>query len=149
MIFRDARVADIPQIQVVRRSVKENVLSNPLLVTDQHCINYLTERGKGWVCEIKDHVVGFSIVDLKEKNVWALFVLPEYENRGIGKQLHQLMLDWYFQQTVETIWLGTGFNTRAEQFYRNQGWKEAGKNGNDEIRFEMTYTDWQTKNKLK
>jgi len=50
MIFREAIVSDIPQIQVVRHAVKENVLSNPALVTDHDCKEFITERGKGWVC---------------------------------------------------------------------------------------------------
>jgi len=35
MIFREATIADIPQMQVVRNAVKENILSNPGLVTDK------------------------------------------------------------------------------------------------------------------
>src|SRR6476646_2277322 len=99
MIFREAHINDIPQMQVVRHTVKENVLSDPSLVTDKDCEEYLTVRGKGWVCEVDGNIAGFSIADLKEKNVWALFVHPAFEQRGIGKQLHQQMLDWYFSQT--------------------------------------------------
>ena len=143
MIFRQAHVNDIPQIQTVRHSVKENVLSNPSLVTDADCEEYITFRGKGWVCEIENEVVGFAIVDLKEHNVWALFVKPEYEGRGIGKRLHDLMLDWYFSQTKEKVWLGTSPNTRAETFYRKAGWTEAGKRPNGEIRFELAAKDWE------
>src|SRR5688500_7625705 len=124
MIFREATISDIPQIQVVRHSVKENILSDPSLVTDKDCAEFLTERGKGWVCETNDQIVGFSIADLKENNVWALFLKPEFEGRGIGRKLHNLMLDWYFQQTIKTIWLGTEFNTRAEKFYELQGRSE-------------------------
>ena len=146
MIIRQAAVSDIPQIQVVRNSVKENILSNPALVTDKDCVSYLTERGKGWVCEVDDLIVGFAIADLQDHNVWALFLLPKFEGKGIGKKLHDLMLEWYFNQTKETIWLSTGFDTRAEGFYRIQGWKEVGKYGTDELKFEMTYTDWQKRN---
>ena len=46
MVFREARVTDIPQIQVVRNSVKENTLSNPALVTDNDCENYLVIAAK-------------------------------------------------------------------------------------------------------
>jgi GNAT superfamily N-acetyltransferase len=102
-------------------------------------------RGKGWVCEDEGRVVGFAIVDLKENNIWALFVLPEYEGRGIGKKIHDIMLDWYFTQTQKTVWLGTAFNTRAEKFYRMQGWKEAGMHASKEIKFEMSRADWQMK----
>ena len=105
---------------------------------------FITERGKGWVCEIDHKIVGFAIVDLKENNIWALFLDPKFEKKGIGQRLHKTMLDWYFTQTKEKVWLGTAFNTRAEQFYRKAGWKEVGTHGTDEIKFEMTYADWIT-----
>ncbi|NHN25014.1 GNAT family N-acetyltransferase [Flavobacterium jejuense] len=142
MIFREAKVSDIKQIQKVRNSVKENTLSNPNLVTDEDCEVFITQRGKGWVCEIDNEIVGFSIVDLKEKNIWALFLKPEFEKQGIGRKLHNRMLDWYFEQTKENIWLGTAPNTRAELFYRKTGWTEIGTHGNGEIKFEMTFEKW-------
>jgi GNAT superfamily N-acetyltransferase len=142
MIFREAVVEDIVQIQMVRNSVKENMLSNPALVTDEDCKEYLTVRGKGWVCVIDDWIVGFAIADLKEKNIWALFVHPDFEGRGIGKSLHDTMLGWYFDQTKETVWLGTAPHTKAERFYRKAGWKEVGMHGPDEIKFEMSYNRW-------
>lgn len=146
MIFREAKISDIPQIQVVRHSVKENILSDAALVTDKDCEDFLTRRGKGWVCEAEGTVVGFSIADLEEKNIWALFVHPEYEAKGIGKRLHNEMLDWYFSKTQEKVWLGTSPNTKAEKFYRLNGWKETGIHGKGEIKFEMSFEDWGLKN---
>ncbi len=143
MIFREANIDDIKQIQRVRHAVKENVLSNPALVTDEDCKEYLTGRGKGWVCEIENNVVGFAIVDLKENNIWALFVQPEFEKKGIGRKLHQTMLDWYFIQTKENVWLGTAPDTRAEKFYKLTGWNEIGMHGNGEIKFELSFNDWK------
>jgi GNAT superfamily N-acetyltransferase len=145
MILRAAKIEDIPQIQIVRNSVTENTLSDPNLVTNEDCEVYLTVRGKGWVCEIDRQIVGFAIVDLKENNIWALFLDPKFERQGIGRQLHHIMLNWYFTQTQATVWLGTAFNTRAEKFYRKAGWKEVGTHGTKEIKFEMSYNDW-TKN---
>ena len=142
MLFRVAAVDDIQQIQIVRNAVKENVLSDPGLVTDNDCIEFITIRGKGWVCEIENKIVGFAIVDLKENNIWALFIDPSFEKRGVGRQLHDTMLDWYFTQTNETIWLGTAFKKRAEHFYRKAGWKEIGLHGKKEIKFEMSHSDW-------
>ncbi len=142
MIFREAQVNDITQIQIVRNAVTENVLSNPSLVTNEDCIAFITTRGKGWVCEINTQIVGFSIVDLKDNNIWALFIKPEFEKQGIGKKLHDTMLNWYFEQTQATVWLGTEPNTRAEIFYRKSKWKEIGTHGNDEIKFEMTFNNW-------
>jgi len=143
MIFREAKIDDIKQIQIVRNSVKENTLSNPGLVTDEDCKEFITVRGKGWVCEIDKRIVGFAIADLKDNNIWALFLDPEFERKGIGQQLHKIMLDWYFTQTKDKVWLGTAFNTRAEKFYRKAGWIEVGLHGTKEIKFEMTCEIWK------
>lgn len=142
MLIREANIDDIRQIQVVRNAVKENALSDPSLVTDEDCRIFITERGKGWVCELNDQIVGFAIADLKEHNIWALFVHPGFDNRGIGRQLHDVMVDWYFSRTKHTVWLGTVPGTRAELFYRKAGWKEVGVHGKGETKFEMTFEDW-------
>lgn len=143
MIFREALLSDISQIQIVRHSVKENILSNPALVTDEDCVEFLTVRGKGWVCEVDNIIVGFAIADLKEYNIWALFLHPDFEGKGIGKELHRLMMNWYFTQSDHTVWLGTAPNTRAEEFYRQQGWKIMGTVNKGEVKFEMSKLDWE------
>jgi GNAT superfamily N-acetyltransferase len=145
-MIREATIADIAQIQIVRNSVKENTLSDPALVTDADCVEFLTIRGKGWVWEKKGEVIGFSIVDMQEHNIWALFLKPEYERQGIGRQLHDIMLDWYFAQTTESVWLGTSPGTRAEQFYRKAGWVEIGMHGKGEVKFEMSIEGWKKNN---
>ena len=143
MIFREAIIDDIKQMQVVRNAVKENVLSNPDLIKDADYIPFITSNGKGWVCEIDEQIVGFAIVDIKEKNIWALFVHPNFEAKGIGKQLYKIMMDWYFTKTKETIWLSTEPNSRAETFYKMNGWKEVGIYGKGEVKFEMSYENWE------
>lgn len=145
MIIREAQLGDIQQIQLVRNAVKENMLSDPALVTDKDVVDYITRRGKGWVSEIDAVITGFSIVSVMDNNVWALFMDPNYEAKGVGKKLHDVMIDWYFTQTEKTIWLSTSPGTRAEAFYRKAGWKEAGLYGKGEIKFEMTFSDWKNK----
>lgn len=147
MIIREAKPEDIPQIQYVRNSVKENTLSDPNLVTDADCKDFIMNRGRGWICEIENTIVGFSIVDMQNNNIWALFLHPDFENKGIGRKLHDTMLNWYFEQTDEKVWLGTSPNTRAETFYRKSGWIETGKHGKNEIKFEMTSEQWKKQNK--
>jgi GNAT superfamily N-acetyltransferase len=142
MNFREATIKDIKQMQVVRNSVKENMLPDSALVPDSDVEDFITNKGKGWVCEINGAIVGFAIADLKENNIWALFMHPDHEAKGIGKRLHKMMLDWYFGQTKETVWLGTAPNSRAEKFYKLQGWKEVGVHGKREIKFEMDFNTW-------
>lgn len=143
MNIRAAEIKDIHQIQVVRNIVKENQLSDPALVPDRDVEDYITRRGRGWVCEIGDRLVGFAIADLLDNNIWALFIHPEFERMGIGKKLQEEMLNWYFSQTDKTVWLGTSPGTRAELFYRKAGWKEVGVHGQGEIKFEMTKDEWK------
>ena len=142
MIYREANIKDIPQIMSVRNAVKENVLQNPAAVTPQDCEEYLIKRGKGWVGEIDGLIAGFGIVDLKENNVWALFVHPDFAQKGIGKKIHHMMVDWYFSQKKEPLWLGTDPGTRAESFYRRNGWQEIGVHGKGEIKFELRFENW-------
>jgi GNAT superfamily N-acetyltransferase len=124
MNIRVAEIKDIYQIQVVRNLVKENQLSDPALVPDSDVEDYITRRGKGWVCVIDGEVVGFAIADLVDNNIWALFIHPDFERIGIGKKLHEEMLNWYFSQTDKTVWLGTSPKTRAELFHGKQGGKK-------------------------
>jgi GNAT superfamily N-acetyltransferase len=144
MKIRVAELKDIYQIQVIRNLVKENRLSDPNLVPDKDVEDYMFRRGKGWVCEIENEIIGFAIADLVDNNIWALFVHPDFEKSGVGKKLHEEMLNWYFSQTDKTVWLGTSPKTRAEIFYRKAGWKEVGTHGKGEIKFEMTIEDWKS-----
>jgi ribosomal protein S18 acetylase RimI-like enzyme len=146
MLVREAGPEDISQIQVVRNAVKENQLSDPALVPDKDVEDYICRRGKGWVCEIDKTIVGFSIVSVVDKNVWALFIQPGYERMGIGRILHDEMMNWYFSQTNETIWLSTAPGTRAESFYRRAGWVETGIHGKGEVKFEMSTEGWKQVN---
>ncbi|HXL58204.1 MAG TPA: hypothetical protein VN958_18210, partial [Chitinophagaceae bacterium] len=52
MIFREATINDIPQLNSIRIVVKENILPNPSLITPNDYENFLTVRGKGWICEV-------------------------------------------------------------------------------------------------
>ena len=143
--IREAFIPDIPRIQVVRNLVKENTLSDPSLVPDRDVEDYITRRGKGWVCLMDDHIIGFAIVSVLDNNVWALFVEPGFEAMGAGRKLHDTMMNWYFGQTDQTIWLGTAPGTRAESFYRKAGWRETGLHGKNEIKFEMSAGEWKNR----
>ena len=147
MHFREATIQDIKELHVVRLSVRENVLNNPLLVTEADYMRYLSAEGKGWLCEIDQVIAGFAIIDRINNNIWALFIRPQYEKRGIGKELQEMMLQWHFAQSTSALWLSTTPGTRAETFYRKTGWSDAGLLKNGERKFEMTHRDWGNRNK--
>jgi GNAT superfamily N-acetyltransferase len=137
MYIREAKIADIPAMHRIRKAVKENVLTNPLAVQETDYVPYLSLPNKGWVCEIENQIVGFSIVDVTGNEVWALFVNPLFEGRGIGARLHDEMVTWYFSQDKTELILGTERGTRAEGFYLHKGWDAIGQKSNGEIIFKM------------
>lgn len=142
MHCRQAILKDIPQLQEIRNAVKENSLSDPGLVTTGDYELYLTQKGKGWVLESAGQILGFAIVDVQANNIWALFVRPGFEGKGVGKELHQQMMDWYFSETRKKVWLSTSPGTRAAAFYKQAGWQQNGLYGKGELKFEMSYEQW-------
>lgn len=137
-----ATAADIPEMHRIRLAVRENRLSNPDVVRPEHYVPMLTEDGRGWVALVGGHVAGFAIIDMARHNVWALFVDPEQEARGVGRRLHDEMMDWAFASGADHVHLGTAPGTRAERFYRTAGWTYAGMEANGEARFEMRREAW-------
>ncbi len=128
-------------MHTIRLAVKENVLSNPLAITENDYVEFITTKGKGWVCEHNEQILGFAIVDFKDHNVWALFVDPNHERMGIGNRLHAIMIDWYFSHYTEKLHLGTAPYSKAEKLYIKAGWKEIGTEKNGDIRFELNASD--------
>ncbi len=122
LTFRRAIEQDIPTMMRIRLAVKENRLSNPARVTHAMCSDYLDKLGRGWVAELAGEIVGFSYADRTGSSIWALFVAPEREGLGAGKQLLRLAVDWLFAIDNDEVRLGTEANTRADRFYAAQGW---------------------------
>ncbi len=119
--IRQATRSDLPQIQRIRAAVRENSLVSRR-ISDAEVIDHLERHGRGWVAESRGEIVGFSIGDARDGNIWALFVDPDREGRGAGRLLHDTMVDWLFAQGLQRLHLSTDPGTRAEGFYRRAGW---------------------------
>jgi GNAT superfamily N-acetyltransferase len=130
--LRVATIYDIPAMHRVRTSVRENRLSDPSRITESDYVPHLTSLGRGWVVEIDGAIVGLAIGRVTDGNIWALFVDPEYEGRGIGTMLHDAMVNWLFDQGLQRLWLSTEPGTRAEQFYLRKRWMACSSSAPDE-----------------
>ena len=122
-LFRQADSRDIPAMSRIRLSVTENVLSDPSRVTEQMYEDFLEKSGRGWVAEDKGEIVAFCYAEKENASIWALFVRPGHEGRGLAKTLLGLAVDWLFASGHESVSLSTGANTRADRFYAAQGWQ--------------------------
>jgi GNAT superfamily N-acetyltransferase len=121
--FRDATLADIGAMSAIRLAVRENALTDPKRVTVRMYEDYLDRLGHGWVGTVNGKVVGFSYAAKQDNTIWALFVAPECEGRGVGAALLKLAANWLFQSGAGTVSLCTAANTRADRFYSAQGWR--------------------------
>lgn len=138
MPVRVATLDDIPAMHALRLAVRENVLSDPARVQPQHYRRMLEEDGAGWVYEEGGRITGFGIADHRRRNIWALFVAPGCEQRGIGRSLLAAMVSWLCERSGQTVWLSTMPGTRAERFYRAAGWRQTGVEPSGELRFELS-----------
>lgn len=135
--IRQAQMGDVQAIQKLRMSVRENVLIDPSRVTEETTARALTEEGRGWVAMEEGRLLGFSIALRSPPRIWALFVDPEQEGRGLGQRLLQEAVDWLWAEGAGVIRLSTDPDTRAERFYDQQGWRAVGANDQGEAVFEL------------
>lgn len=135
-IVRQATAADATAMHRVRLSVTENRLVSVAL-TEQHYIAAIQQTGRGWVVEVDGEVVGFAVGNAQTGNIWALFVEPGHEGKGYGRQLHDVMVAWLWEQGRGGLWLTTDAGTRAERFYQQAGWARTGAAADGEVRFEL------------
>lgn len=133
-MIRVATRADLPRISEIRLTVRENVLSRPDKIVD--AVQYLIDRDAFWVFEDDGHIHGFSSADPRDGSIFALFMDPASEGRGIARALLDAACRHLTTAGHGRAWLSTDPGTRAERFYRHQGWRETGRTADGEIRFE-------------
>lgn len=120
----------------VRLSVLENRLRDPARVTPQMYEDFLEKDGCGWVAQIDGIIVAFSYANRLDGSIWALFVDPGHEGKGLAKALLGMATAWLFDVGFAEITLDTGAGTRADLFYARQGWTR-GVAGNADVRYTL------------
>ncbi|HJQ57473.1 MAG TPA: GNAT family N-acetyltransferase [Vineibacter sp.] len=133
-MIRPAIATDMARIFEIRFAVKENRLSDPGRVTPadvQRCL----DNGEMWVWEADGSIKGFSATDTRDGSVWALFIDPAFEGQGIGQALLARACERLHDAGYQVVFLTTGQGTRAERFYRRNGWTAQGLNAKGEVIF--------------
>jgi GNAT superfamily N-acetyltransferase len=114
----------------VRIATRENTYTmdglDRLGITEASVTDMIKTTHRGWLCEVDKQVVGFAIGNRKNGEMWVIGVLPEYEGKGVGKELLIRVEDWLWSEGWNEIWLTTDIDPslRAYGFYRSQGWMD-------------------------
>lgn len=87
-----------------------------------------TDERRTLVAKQLDKIVGFCFcVKSEEKNqLQAIYILPEYQRRGIGKKLWERSLD-FFDTHKDIVVEVADYNTPAIKFYESLGFTDSGK----------------------
>lgn len=138
--IRPATVADVGPMFRVRTAVRENALSLDELaaigVTPQAIATAIQSAPCAWVAaDAGGEVLGFAMVDLDTACLFAAFVLPEQEGRGIGQGLIQTCEAALFERHP-LAWLETAGHSRAAGVYRHLGWGNETEVGDGDVRLE-------------
>lgn len=136
---REAVAADIPAMHAIRMDVRENTLSDPSWLTPEAYRAHLGDAGasNSWVCEHDGRILGFSVARQAQADIWALFVDPAHEGQGIGRRLIATATEWLFAQGVDSVSLSTTPDTRADAFYRANGWQRGELTDKGEVMFRL------------
>ena len=109
----------------VRISVIENHLSREEMqrigITENVVADLIEKSCCAWVATDNEKIIGFSMILPDEGCLFAAFVLPEYEGRGIGRWLVEIAEKELFRHH-EIAWLETDKQSRAAKFYIQLGW---------------------------
>ena len=128
---RMATVEDVESLFEIRTSVTQNHLSreqmDALGITPQVLRSAINEGPCVWIAEVDERPVAFSMIDRDEGEVFAMFVRPAFENRGLGRLLMAAAEAELFQ-AHERIFLVTDGRQeiRANGFYQRLGYQPVG-----------------------
>ncbi len=140
--LRSAAPSDVDALFEVRCSVAENHQSREELaelgITPASVARMI--QGGDYItliAELGGEPVGFTMVEVSENYLFACFVRPAFENRGIGRALMEQTEEELMRRGVTSIWLSTGAepDLRAVGFYENLGWSRDGFLDDGQIRF--------------
>jgi GNAT superfamily N-acetyltransferase len=136
-MIRRATRADQRRIYEIRFAVRENRPSDAAVIAViAELVDWLFDHSTIWVWDEDGAIQGFSAADPRDGSICALFVHPSYERRGIGRALLPLACDVLREGGLTTALLTTEAGTRAERFYRADGWTEVGRKEDGQIIFQ-------------
>jgi len=145
MEFADASLADVPEMQQLQESMRENW---PMERPDEGHLDPAlipSEDRRGWICRIDGALRGFSLAERGTATLAALCVDMDFVRNGIGRRLHNAAVDWLFANGAEAVWTVAAPFTKAHKFFSAAGWKLTDMEDNGDYRLELGAEVWRVR----
>ena len=131
--YRHALPDDAAECALARGRTRENALSVEQLrsigVTAQSWANNIRSGAlTGDVCIFEGNIIGYCFGSRETGEIEVLVVLPDFENRGIGRELLRRTTDQLAGLGHKRLFLGCSPcpTSRSYGFYRHLGWRSTG-----------------------
>lgn len=133
LIYRKAVSEDIAACIDVRGRTRENAISIKGLrargITHESWSGDVAAGNcPGYVCLDEGTIVGYCFGDKATGEIVVLALLPDWEGKGIGKNLLDRVVQDFAKLGFQRLFLGCSSNpkVRSYGFYRHLGWKSTG-----------------------
>ena len=130
LTFRPALPADAEACVVLRGKTRENAVSEHQLrargITAKSWGEDIRSGAlPGYVCLVDAHIVGYCFGASGTGEIVVLALLPDFENRGIGRELLNRMTRHLAETGHRRLFLGCSPDpgSRSYGFYRHLGWR--------------------------
>ena len=131
--YRPAVPTDAPECFELRGVTRENPIRAARLASLGITVESLSrgiEAGKvkGHVCMDGGKIAGYCFGSRETGEIQVVALLPDYENRGIGKVLLSRVIEDLRSLGFKRLFLGCSKNPshRSYGFYRHLGWRSTG-----------------------
>ena len=144
VLIRVATVGDVDSLFAIRTSVAQNHLSREQMaalgITPEVLTQAIRDSDCVWIADVEGQPVAFTMIDQAEGELFALFVRPGYENRGLGRQLMAVAETALFARHERIFLITDGRDLiRANGFYRRLGWSVVGQEEDHDVRYEKRH----------
>lgn len=139
--LRIATAADVEALFDIRTSVTQNHLSREQMaqmgIDAETLASLLSAAPCAWLAEVDGRPVAFSMIDLDDACLFAVFVRPAFEGRGLGTAVLRPAEQALFARHAR-IWLVTDGrqDVRANGFYQRHGWAVSEALDDGDLRYE-------------
>jgi ribosomal protein S18 acetylase RimI-like enzyme len=146
--YRSACPEDSDECIQLRGLTRQNAISVALLAqhgitTESWSASIRSNVLAGFLCVSQGSIVGYCFGDRNTGEVVVLALLPDFEDRGIGRTLLSQVVTELIRSGHTKLFLGCSSESQSRSygFYRHLGWRTTGQfdtNGDEILKYQVS-----------